>query len=159
MINSCEQLVNIGSGDQACYCSRKLLELMENKETKFSDWLSVDNPNSVIEYDTGLPPWLLRQCEPPGPCFNLKMSSYQHRKSHCGEKTVVRSSDLHNGISYAVKILNMLPANEKQWTLPTDANYKWKFHQPGDFDRRCMLAQDVYIYLSCIGMDFLSFFF
>ena len=28
----------------------------------------------------------------PGPRFNIKMSSYQHRKSHCGDKTVVRSS-------------------------------------------------------------------
>ena len=30
----------------------------------------------------------------------IKMSSYQFRKSHCGDKTVVRSSHLHNGISY-----------------------------------------------------------
>ena len=36
----------------------------------------------------------------PGPWFNIKMSSYQYRKSHCGDKTVVRSSYLHNGISY-----------------------------------------------------------
>ena len=35
-----------------------------------------------------------------GPQFNIKMSSYQYRKSHCGDKTVVRSSYLHNGISY-----------------------------------------------------------
>ena len=26
----------------------------------------------------------------PGPRFNIKMSSYQYRKSHCGDKTVVR---------------------------------------------------------------------
>ena len=32
--------------------------------------------------------------------FNIKMSSYQYRKSHCGDKTVVRSSYLHTGISY-----------------------------------------------------------
>ena len=36
----------------------------------------------------------------PGPRFNIKMSSYQYRKSHCGDKTVVRSSYLHNGNSY-----------------------------------------------------------
>ena len=35
-----------------------------------------------------------------GPWFNIKMPSYQYRKSHCGDKTVVRSSYLHNGISY-----------------------------------------------------------
>ena len=42
--------------------------------------------------------WLL------GPRFNIKMSSYQYRKSHCGDKTVVRSSYLHNGISYTGKM-------------------------------------------------------
>ena len=40
----------------------------------------------------------------PGPWFNIKMSSYQHKKSHCGDKTVERSSYLHNGISYTGKI-------------------------------------------------------
>ena len=32
------------------------------------------------------------------------MPSYQYRKSHCGDKTVVRSSYLYNGISYTGKI-------------------------------------------------------
>ena len=31
------------------------------------------------------------------------MSSYQYRKSHCGDKTILRPSYLHNGISYTVK--------------------------------------------------------
>ena len=35
-----------------------------------------------------------------GPRFNIKLSSYNYRKSHCGDKTVVRPSHLHNGISY-----------------------------------------------------------
>ena len=39
-----------------------------------------------------------------GPWFNIKMPSYQYRKSHCGDKTVVRSSYLHNGISYTGKM-------------------------------------------------------
>ena len=34
-----------------------------------------------------------------GPWFNIKMS-YQYRKSHCGDKTVLRPSYLHTGISY-----------------------------------------------------------
>ena len=38
-----------------------------------------------------------------GPWFN-KMTSYQYRKSHCGDKTVVRSSYLHNGITYTGKM-------------------------------------------------------
>ena len=41
---------------------------------------------------------------PPGPLFNIKMPSYQYRKSHCGDKTVVRSSCVHNGISYTGKM-------------------------------------------------------
>ena len=40
----------------------------------------------------------------PGPWFNIKMSSYQYRKSHYGDKTVVRSSYLHNGISFTGKM-------------------------------------------------------
>ena len=39
-----------------------------------------------------------------GAWFNIKIPSYQHRKSHCGDKTVVRSSYLHNGISYTRKM-------------------------------------------------------
>ena len=35
------------------------------------------------------------------------MSSYQYRKSHCGDKTVVRSSYLHNRISYTGKISSL----------------------------------------------------
>ena len=39
-----------------------------------------------------------------GAWFNKNMSSYQYRKSHCGDKTVVRSSYLYNGISYTGKM-------------------------------------------------------
>ena len=35
------------------------------------------------------------------------MSSYRYRKSHCGDKTVVRSSYLHNGISYTGKMSSL----------------------------------------------------
>ena len=48
----------------------------------------------------------------PGPWFNIKMSSYQYRKSHCGDKMVVRSSYLHNGISYTGKMASL------NWTNP-----------------------------------------
>ena len=43
----------------------------------------------------------------PGPWFNIKMLSYQYRKSHCGDKTVVRSSYLHNGISHTGKMVSL----------------------------------------------------
>ena len=32
----------------------------------------------------------------PGPWFNIKMSSHQYRKSHCGYKTILWPSYLHN---------------------------------------------------------------
>ena len=38
-----------------------------------------------------------------GPRFNIKMPSYQNRKSYCGDKKVLRSY-LHNGISYTGKM-------------------------------------------------------
>ena len=43
----------------------------------------------------------------PGPQFNIKMLSYQYRKSHCGDRTVIRSSYLHNGISYTGKMTSL----------------------------------------------------
>ena len=42
-----------------------------------------------------------------GSWFNIKMSSYQYGKSHCGDKTVVRSSYLHNGISYTGEMASL----------------------------------------------------
>ena len=43
----------------------------------------------------------------PGPRFNIKISSHQYRKSHCRDKTVVRSSYLQNGISYSGKTASL----------------------------------------------------
>ena len=48
-----------------------------------------------------------RSSEGPGLRFNIKMSSYQYRKSHRGDKKVVRSSYLHNGISYTGKMSSL----------------------------------------------------
>ena len=42
-----------------------------------------------------------------GPWFNIKIPSYQYRKSHCGDKLVVRPSYLHNGISYTGKMASL----------------------------------------------------
>ena len=41
----------------------------------------------------------------PGPWYNIKMPSYQYRKSHWGDKTVIISSYLQNGISDNGKIV------------------------------------------------------
>ena len=46
-------------------------------------------------------------CTTSGPWFNIKMMSYRYRKSHCGDKTVVRSSYLHSGISYTGKMTSL----------------------------------------------------
>ena len=43
----------------------------------------------------------------PGPRFSIKMSFYPYRKSHCGDKTVVRSSYLHSGIFYTGKMASL----------------------------------------------------
>ena len=43
----------------------------------------------------------------PGPWFNIKMISYQYRKTHCGDKTILRPSYLHNGISYTGKTTSL----------------------------------------------------
>ena len=43
----------------------------------------------------------------PGPRFNIKMTTYQYRKSHCGDKTILRPSYLHNGISYTGKTTSL----------------------------------------------------
>ena len=40
----------------------------------------------------------------PEPCF---VTSYQYRKSHCGDKTILRASYLHNGISYPGKTTSL----------------------------------------------------
>ena len=42
----------------------------------------------------------LTKCGTPGPWFNKYMLSYQHRKSHGGDKTVVTSFYLHNRNSF-----------------------------------------------------------
>ena len=45
--------------------------------------------------------------ERSGPWFNIKMPSYQYWKSYCGDKTVIRLSYLHNGISYTGKTTSL----------------------------------------------------
>ena len=60
-----------------------------------------------------------------GPWVNIKMASYQYRKSHCGDKTVVRSSYLHNGISYTDKMPSLY------WISPPGPNFNIKTIFPG----------------------------
>ena len=45
----------------------------------------------------------LHLLQEPGCWFNIKMIAYEYRKSHCGDKTILRPSYLHNGIPYIGK--------------------------------------------------------
>ena len=56
----------------------------------------------------------------PGPWFNIRMSSYRYRISHSGDKTVVRPSFLHDGISYTGKTTSL------HWFSPLDSIYAWQ---------------------------------
>ena len=50
----------------------------------------------------------MRTCEPEaGPWFNIKMPSYKYRKCHCGDKTIIRPSYLHNRISCTGKMASL----------------------------------------------------
>ena len=62
----------------------------------------------------------------PVPWFNIKKSPYQYRKSHWGNKTVVRSSYLHSGISYTGKMASLY------WFGPLIQNLK-----PGQNCKHC----------------------
>ena len=52
-------------------------------------------------------PVYLRRRRRAGGWFNIKTASYQHRKSHCGDKTILRPSYLQNGISYTGKMTSL----------------------------------------------------
>ena len=83
------------------------------------------------------------------------MSSYRYRKSHCGDKTVVRSSYLHNGISYTGKMsslywigaqisqgpMSKITASQRRFMCNVDVRIKYiigstkVFHQLAHLDR------------------------
>ena len=52
----------------------------------------------------------------PRSWFNIKMSSYQYSKSHCGDKTILRPSFLHNGISYTGKMSSYIESGHNELT-------------------------------------------
>ena len=65
-----------------------------------------------------------------GSWFNIKMPYYQCRKSHCEDKTVVRSSYLHNGISYTGKMTSLYwiraPESEvEKWNVQGVREVEW----------------------------------
>ena len=88
------------------------------------------------------PPYTIQAKKEPGSRFNIKMSSYRYRKSHCGDKTIVRSSYLHNGISYTDKTVS------SYWmrALGPLVNITLMPHvlcpKPTAIERSCLLHQD-----------------
>ena len=50
--------------------------------------------------------WLSQAWQSRG-LIQYKMPSYQYRKSHCGDKMILRSFYLHNGISYTGKTTSL----------------------------------------------------
>ena len=99
--------------------------------------------NSQIPYSLEYSYVIITTFKYPGPWFNTKMSSYQYRKSLCGDKTVVRSSYLHNGISYSSKMTFLYWASPQTrsgtsvalqgiWynkdILPCHTLWNWSYH-------------------------------
>ena len=67
--------------------------------------ISIANELEILQSCTK--PYSCNVVLPPGPRFNIKMTSYQYRKFHCGDKTILRPSYLHIGISYTDKTTSL----------------------------------------------------
>ena len=113
--------------------------------------------------------WWLLMAWPLGPGTkyqgpgSIKISSYQHRKSHCGDKTIWRSSYLHNGISYAGKTASLCPGT---CLMPGYLQQSW-WHSPAGINHECPRNVNLYImaielcslpkwgwkYIDCIGSN------
>ena len=65
-------------------------------------------PSDGFQFNTNTKWNLYRtKIKQPWGWFNKKISSYQYRKSHCEDKTILRPSYLHNGISYTGKMTSL----------------------------------------------------
>ena len=61
----------------------------------------------------------IKSHEIPGPWFNIKITSYLYRISHCGDKTILRPSYLHNGIPYTGEMTSLYWIKALASLLPT----------------------------------------
>ena len=97
------------------------------------------------------PSW--RHCnilKTPGPWFNIKMSSYQCRKSHGGDKAVGRSSYLHNGISYTVKTVYLYWIGAQGTIQNRTSRHTVRFHKVAKIrDRWLKFSNCFEIWQSC----------
>ena len=76
------------------YFHSNFIEVCSQVSTGTSDGLALNTWHAITWTNVDQDPW---------PWFNIKMSSYQYMKSHCGGKTVIRLSCLHNGIPILVR--------------------------------------------------------
>ena len=67
--------------------------------------------------------------------FNIKIPPYPYRKSHCGDKTILRPSYLHNGISYTGKMTSLYWIGALVCFHPLTANHK----HPAPWGDNCCL--------------------
>ena len=61
----------------------------------------------ILLHHSQVPVYLTSTVNNLGGWFNIKMPSYQYRKSHYGDKTTLRPSYLHKGISYTGKMSSL----------------------------------------------------
>ena len=85
---------------------------LRNKFWKYSDWKSWQQfyckLSHLMDFDGHHAKIIIMSTfSGTGPWFNIKMASFQHRKSHCGDKTILRPSYLHNGITYTGKTTSL----------------------------------------------------
>ena len=60
------------------------------------------------------------------------MTSYQYRKSYCGDKTILRPSYLHNGISYTGKTTSLYWIRAQELYLVCTDESIWLWHKKYD---------------------------
>ena len=76
--------------------------IVSNMDVLFRVWTI-----TIVDWLVKLAVYMRALLPEAGPWFNIKITSYQYRKSHFGDKTVVRSSYLHNGTSYIGKMSSL----------------------------------------------------
>ena len=99
-------------------------------------YFSCGHPESLHTHRTKLGPHFL--CIRPGDWFiPIKMPSYQYSKSHCGEKTILQLSYLHNRISYTGKTAPLYWIRGLALTVAatTIASTDWTINREGFSDK------------------------
>ena len=87
--------------------SHRLRTSIQNVEA-ISHWIKLSEfPSQTVQIFLKSDIALFCSRQTTGGWFNIKITSCQHRKSHCGDKTVSGPSYFHNGISYSGKTASL----------------------------------------------------